>query len=739
MPHTFVFTDLHSWGGMKNELDMKRFFSIVSMVAVMLVSCGKNSDPATPDGPENGGQDTGRKTEFSDFSLKTSTVYFGDEFEKYITVIDTNTVIISADAPEALVPLKGEVILVPASTANPYGFFGKVKSITRSGETQIETEPATLEDAFEELHIDEFINVSQLMDEVIDEDGNIIPCTPFPDEVWDNPQAVLDSLAQLPDTQTKADAGLAKPFTRSFPFNYGGVSGKVIFAATLAMSIDISKGVVIKDFDITLDKKIYIDVHAKLEKTVENSDKTEHLLPYKTISLPGSIQIGILSLRPAIAYALDFKASGKISIESNFGISVVDETARYHDGKWTNTPSVSLSNPAYASATYLDASGEIGLEARGGFQFGLYGQKLLAFGFDARPTFKIGLSGKISIDDKELLAKEASAEMELGGSVGLYITSTLLPEGGNEIRAAFNIPRKKWTVDLLDKGKGMKVEKESGEWSVSGSFGDRQFMEVDEKGIALFVGDEDNPLELKAMKSRPVSRSDAGGNAVSFEIPNDGRDYRVRPYNKVGEYYFYGNPITPKLIRSFHSGIYGIYSFSFYYDSNDRLVQATTSDGDIVSYSYNGNTIVYSDPGGRITQTAYLDSDGRLTKTVRSYNGKEDSYSFTYDDYNNPHFDGLIFTNGNFTGVPDELSCYYGEKKDNMNLDIFRTIVLGTRFDMFNTWFIPLLSFPYIHNNNLCTRVDFIDGYYNISYDFDEDGDVTKINFAGGTITLNYE
>ena len=551
MPHTFVFTDLHSWGGMKNELDMKRFFSIVSMVAVMLASCGKNAAPANPDGPENGGQeqDTDRKTEFPDFSLKTSTVYFGDEFEKYITVIDTNTVIISADAPEALVPLKGEIILVPASTANPYGFFGKVKSITRSGEAQIETEPATLEDAFEELHIDEFINVSQLMDEVIDEDGNIIPCKPLPDEVWDNPQTVLDSLAQLPDTQTKAGFDNSLTFPISIALNYEKVTGELVLSSTLSIKIDISNGA-LKEYDISLNEKCLF--YSKVELAAEIKEQRIKILPPKPLRLPFAITVGPLVLHPAIVTSLDMIPSGKIGVHGSFVIPCLDVVVRCHNGEWTVTHGNSTA--CEADVSFLDAEGKIGIEARGALQFGVFGQKLLAFGIDAIPTFGINLSGKISMDNKFLLTKEDNVKFVLGGSFGVYLQSCLLSSKLDNLRFSAQFPETTWELNLLDAGKGLKLDKKNtGKWSASGSFGDRQFMRADEKGFALFYGEKDDPVDVKALMNKKTTRSDSSGDSVIFEIDGDPSEYKVRPYNKVGEYYFYGKDKTVvRVLESFH-------------------------------------------------------------------------------------------------------------------------------------------------------------------------------------------
>lgn len=729
--------------GLKHLL---RFISI----ALLCFSCSKNVEP-DQQGGNNHESEENRKTEFTDFTLKSTAVYFGDEFEKYISVIDTNTVVLRADTPEVLMPKKGEVIFIPSSSANPNGFLGKVLSVTRSDSTpaEIETEAATLEETFEELHINEAISVSQLMDEVMDDEGNIIPCGFLPDEVWDDPQTVLDSLAQLsPNARTKAMENSAS-YTRTIAFHYAGITGELVLSASLSVIIDISKGK-LNNYDIVLSKKSFINTTIEEAYSIPDNFSKKQILPLRTWSLPASIVVGPIVLRPAIVSSMDLVMTGDVKIQASAGVGIEEVISRWHNGE--QTTSHGGPHPNYISATFLEASGGFGLEPRIGLQFGVFGQQLLAFGIDAISTLMVGLSGKISMDDEDLLKKEAAATMTLGTSLGVYFYSKFFSGKYDETRISVDFPEKSWTMNLLNVGKDKKIAKSIGEWTVSGDFSGKQFMKVDEKGFALFVKGESTPVDVKAV----VGKNSTSGtrakdqNAVTFDITKSSNRYEVRPYNRVGDYFFYGKPLN-KLIKAIRVTGDANINYGFTYDSADRLTNINSSLGSWV-YTYHENSIGYESVNE--TDRLYLDENGRLVKAVAHFDNGEYSFISTttvsYDSSNNPSLFGdrgdLHYSGGNL--IREDNYGYYSyssELLDNMNLDVIHYLVTINS----NEVLLPFLSLPYLHNKNLCTHctidygakgdsgVPFVS--FSVSYEFDEEGDVTKI-ICGDlrTISLSY-
>lgn len=714
---------------------------ILFALTLLIASVSCTTDPI-----KNPDDITDRKTVFDDFILKQSTIYFGEERNKYCEVVDTNTIIIKSDIPEAMMPKVGEVIFVPLSESVPNGFMGKVTSVSDAGgDFLVKTQEVSLDDVFEELHIDLTISISKLMDKVLDEDGNMIDCGILPDEVWNDTQHVMDSLSMIQPQSyplTKAEFVNSQTYTRSIPFKYEEISGEFVLSSSLSVKLDISKGK-LQEYDINLSKKSFISALVG----IENEGETEiPIITTKTFELPFSFNVGPIVLKPALVFSLDFLASGKIKLGANIGIGLEDVSTRWHNGETITT--FGEGNPTYIGANYLDAEGSFGLDGRVAIQFGVFGQKFLTFGIDAIPSVNVGLSGTLGMDNKDLLKSDLTADMSLNCSCGLYMYCKLFSSDDDNLRASVEMPGRTWELGIFDKGSGFNVRKSSGEWSVSGCFADRQFMSVDEKGIALFrEGDDENPVEMQMMFSKTpgsaVKASDSSdGKEVTFKLPDNTSGYEVRPYNLVrseyGEYCFFGEPIV-KLIKRIEVDGDGGFYYDFEYDSNNRLSKVSTTYGEVWNYSYYEDRIVFRSQFDTVTE--YLDEEGRLIKTIDEYNDGEYSdicvTSFTYDDNNNPTISdsNFSFSNGNHISDNGWRTYEYGEDFDAMNLDIFHVLIAESYLDLF----IPFYSFPYIHNKNLCSGFtnyhEHSTEHFNISYDYDLSGNIESI-YIGNAYTI---
>lgn len=697
---------------------------LLSLLAVFCLAACTSTEP------DNGGNgEMGRKTQFPSFRLKSNTVYFGGEYEQFVSVVDTNTLVIAEKTPEGLLPKEGEVVFVPYSSKNPSGFMGRVTTVTKSaGAMTVETEACALEDVFEELHLDEEVSVSQYMDSVEDEDGNLVACELLPDDIWEDTQAAMDSLANLSGEQASSKAALqnSASYTRIIPFKYEGITGKVILSASVAVKIDISDGK-LTDYNIVLKKKSFISVHAEasLEKEIKKK-----LIPLKTFRIPAYIPVGPIVLRPAVLCSLDFFSSGNVKIGANIGVGVDEVTNRWHNGVKTTT--FGDNNPNYVSAYYLDAEGKIGLEGRIALQLGVFGQKLLAFGIDAIPKVTVGLSGKIDMDNKDLLKTDLEANLTLGGSLGIYLYCKLLSSQWENLRTSIELPSKTWSLDLLDSGEGLKVTKESGTWRAHGDFAGKQFMKLDEEGFALFRLDQDEPVDLKAvMKGKtPSTKAGMDIDEVSFTIKGDPSQYYVCPYNKVGAYCFYGNGIQ-KLIKRIKKSSD---EYSLSYDGQGRLVKVETNGGDTWTYAYSKNCVLFESRFDVVT--GYLNDDGLLLTVLDAYNDGEmhntTTSTLSYDEFLNPSLNSKWqYSGGNHVSSGEKNSYWrayeYGTQADNLNLDLFHFVIDETGLEL-----IPLVSFPHIHNRNLCTAIlnydkDKLEDRFNLSYTLDKDGDVITI------------
>lgn len=208
---------------------------------------------------------------------------------------------------------------------------------------------------------------------------------------------------------------------------------------------------------------------------------------------------------------------------------------------------------------------------------------------------------------------------------------------------------------------------------------------------------------------------------------------------------FYGSPIM-KLIRKVivdNPALCFYYEYDFKYDSNGRLTKVLADYDGVWRFSYYDDRIVLCSEYN--TVTSYLDENGRLVKTVDVYDSGDEFYTpewnVSYDSDNNPVIPDYVFRDGNLIEYCGWKVYQYSEEPDNMNLDIFGLIILNGSYSwddyVLDRYYIPFYSFPYIHNKNLCTgfTLHSDDGsteHVNISYTYDNDGDVESITARGG-------
>lgn len=110
----------------------------------------KQEEPAEPTKPN--------EPEDSNVILSENTILLNESLEKYVINNVTGTSLeIDASIKESELPQIGQILLYGSiSDKFPFGFLGKVKQITKNqGKYEIETEPVSLEEAFDKLYINE--------------------------------------------------------------------------------------------------------------------------------------------------------------------------------------------------------------------------------------------------------------------------------------------------------------------------------------------------------------------------------------------------------------------------------------------------------------------------------------------------------------------------------------------------------------------------------------------------------
>ena len=542
-------------------------FFLFSLIFFIGVSCSKGSIPGGESDKDGGNSES--------YTLKHGVISFEGANTQFIQIIDDEILVIKNEAPSSMKPKTGDVIFVAQSKEAPYGFMGRVQNVIEANEDmELQFEAVSIEEVFEELHIDKSIDISEQLDELVDDEGNPVSVKTVDNSFWE--QFELED-ADDNDTNTKSTTssnyiGITKSISLSAPFFEGGL----ILSSDLNAKINLSKGH-LQDYSVTL--KTATSISGSLQ--VQGSQKKSFS---KTVRLPGAVMVGPIALRPAIVLGLDLETTGEIKMNGPINIGLSSTTTKWENAKETQTV-IDNSHPVTCDATYIDCNGTLSINGSLGLQFGVFGQKLLAFGVDWQPDLSISLSGEMRMADKKAMMNNPSATISGSfGSFGAYLYSKFFSKNlQDKVRVSVQTPKFEYVIPLFDKGKKHSCIKSVGNWSLNGEYGDKALLSIDEEGYALFKIGKEDPIEIQA---RPAAGNavKSGDDIYSFTIPENPFNYYVRTLNTVVDsgtkYYFYG-PIVGPLISSlnmdmpyFESSMF----FSFQYDDFGRCEKVTRTD-----------------------------------------------------------------------------------------------------------------------------------------------------------------
>lgn len=583
--------------------------------------------------------------------LKSGVVFFSADNQKYVSVLDTNKISVTADVPSLLRITKGSIVLVELSDKNPLGFAGKVVSEGQEPDGNIYyTESVSLEDIFEELSIDTEVDVFKDADTIVDENGNIC-------EIYSVDADEIEQAEEVEQSDTKGNTDRTIPVYKRIPIHGNGFDGDLVISSSVHVMVNVSKGK-IREYDISLERQTYIRSHIGIQ--ISGSHELT-LLPELNLKIPVGIPIcpGVV-LQPMISTSVKAKAEGELKLQSDAYMRFEDTSIRFHDGEYTNN---SNTNVVFKmSPAYLDCNGSLELIPRVALKLDAWGMNLLGFGVDASGSMMFKLNKTMRMSYKNQIAKEAKATVVAGGSLGIFLYANLLE--GKDIRASISIPSTTYIIDLLDKGKNHKIEKEVGNWSINGEFDDDTFMSIDDRGLALFRAGDDEPVFTVSMVdnlSSPKNRRSIQDKSVA--VSGNPLQYYIRPYNQIivegQKYFFYGKPIGAfvKAIRVTYTSNYSC-TLDFDYDEYGRLKSAGTlkySYGDS-SVSISGSTLgfPYADTGGdQWNWYVSFDSDGGIQGgTVNNSGGVmtiSPGYSLATLQDASCHYVRFTYNNGNLT------------------------------------------------------------------------------------------
>lgn len=306
---------------------------------------------------------------------------------------DPTTLIYSADLSNN-VPKVGNVLWAPVSDTFPYGFLGKVSEVSKSkdGSAQVKTVTAPLSEAFDELYVDETV-------EITPQDGQ---------------------------TRMPSRGFVGTDFSYEVGIKLGSeshqVTGKMGFTSKLRANIELSKESG-KDYAaLTADNLFEIEAQALIsyEGKTENQDPVS-LLPKPITGAPIPLAGGLIVIIPALNPYAVFTAEGKAIYQATFHTQQHNLFgAELKNGQWkTNSRDIGNSGGSpWNLDGKIDFSGEAylgtGIELSGRF----YGRDDAKMYIKAEAGGK--LSGQLSINLEDL---EQDAKVKVEEAKLTYTTS----------------------------------------------------------------------------------------------------------------------------------------------------------------------------------------------------------------------------------------------------------------------------------------------------------------------------
>ena len=515
---------------------------------IAIISCdktGSGDDPSQEgDGPGN------IPEEYGDFELADNAVFMTEDMTSIFVSVEDGKIVFSASAPAESVPAVGTVIICPLTEKTPAGLLVKVVAVedTASGYVLI-TEPASLADAFDELHVDTVMDISPYLLHSIDNEGNITKPEIMTPEEWE--EIMQES------GETKADAYVLAEFTPvSFPFEGGEFKGSLYMKLAVNSKIDISRTLKVNSYEFNVTRTTGVGGGWDIDKKGE-WEKTyfEKELVFRPIPIPGTP----LALVPKLYAEVGAKAKGEAKFKAD--VNLIFERQTYSvSSTGGGTPVYTCTNEPELNENcfrfhHLTFDGQFALSVAAGGKICLYDEAVLAIGGELGGETVISASAGVSMEEEGLLIQNPEVALNLGLGASVYAESALfkLVPDNDEGRLSkdFELPLASLEMHALPAYSDLERTSSETARSISGKFEKYSMIICEEKGFAIFEEGNDTPLQHIALSKGHESgkTSNDGTKAVelpkeegsaSFSIPDSDKMYETRPYAKAYGIYFYG-------------------------------------------------------------------------------------------------------------------------------------------------------------------------------------------------------
>ena len=468
--------------------------------------------------------------------------YYDEDLTRFVSLVNDTTMFILSAMPAEHVPETGDVILCTSTASTPHGFLRRVVSIdSGTAGMTVNTESATITDAFKTLRFEQNFDYADCVKEFRDSLGNKIPFEIITDT--DSTQTKVAGEAELGEKVIKLDIG-----NRFF-------KGHAYIKSDIYIKYDVGFGKV--DVTYVIKKEIGLKGKATISsgEMFGKDYEDDFSIPILDKSVPFGTPIGppLMQFFPSLNFGIAFAGNGDLSLEGEVNYILENTESRYSYKNGVEEKSVKNlleKNSSWMKMVNLEATGEFGLQGSVGMELRLWNGDLLAFGGEGALWYGIKAEGKISMGDKSLLKESHELSIHPSLSATLYIESFFINNRKHRIEASVERSFENFNVSLLpefefeEKNAGSKL-------TVTPTVEPICMMEVSEVGFAVVnekapetpVTHKPLPAEIIIEEVPTTEYIDVEITPERIELPKPSSDdagYYAVPYVVVDGKYFYG-------------------------------------------------------------------------------------------------------------------------------------------------------------------------------------------------------
>ena len=371
---------------------------------------------------EDDGMETTQSINDSEYYTESGTVsMLKEEAIQYIseTITEGDVLIFSQGTPKEVLPQIGTNILVPVSERTPYGFLGKVKSITEEGTTiKVQTETIALDEAFPNLSIDTTFNILENIEGIFDEEGHPVEYY-LEDDVEVNARADMEY-----DWEKKR---IVIPVPKEMFGEEFTVSGSMSLSFK-GSKFDLDNKDEVKYLNLTLTPKFSVDVEITSEI---NGGKKE--FSTKKLYIKGKVIAGPVVIPLTIPVYLKWGMKGELTTSLRLQHeSSCEAFLQYKNDEWNwGAVPTNTNNKNPWSVNRFDVNGEIYGGVSLAFIAGVFTTNIGA-GFELFPKISIEASADLS----SINPLEFNPEATIGGKLesSVFCMAKLFGKGWKEFK-----------------------------------------------------------------------------------------------------------------------------------------------------------------------------------------------------------------------------------------------------------------------------------------------------------------